>query len=307
MWAFAGQVALTCSVALITQGSKHGGAHYSYNTLTVPFYSELLKMLMSAGMLLYGNSKRPRTPQFKFKWKNFFAASVPALLYLITNNFNFVIIDEIGVMSFQILNNFKIVAAAIIFQIVMKRQLTAMQWRGVWLLTIGSVISQLKDCSDGGFSMTGTTKGYVLKSINCTLTSFAGVFCEKFLKHTTDSIHYQNLQMYFWGTVLAAISLVASAVQHRHGLSELWSGHNVLSVTLIFNYAFVGLATAFVLKYLDNIAKNFAAVSAMFAAAIAGYIMFEEPLTVHMLGGLAIAAMAADIYVQHNHLSNGSS
>jgi hypothetical protein len=43
------------------------------------------------------------------------------------------------------------------------------------------------------------------------------------------------------------------------GLSQLIHGHSVLSFALIANYAFVGIATSGVMKYLDNIAKTFAA------------------------------------------------
>mmetsp|Transcript_19329 Transcript_19329/g.53882 ORF Transcript_19329/g.53882 Transcript_19329/m.53882 type:complete len:398 (-) Transcript_19329:120-1313(-) len=309
MFAFIGQVALTCSVALITQASKHGAAHYHYNTLTVPFYSEVLKMGMSAVMAFREELTEPKGGPhgFTFQWPVFLAASVPALLYLITNNFNFIIIHEIGALSFQILNNFKIVSSAIIFQIVMKRQLSAIQWRGVLLLTLGSLISQLKDCGDGGLSLTGTTKGYILKTVNCTLTSFAGVYCEKFLKHTNYSIHWQNLQLYFWGALFATISMFVHSFQSGAGIEELWRGHNLLSITLIFNYASVGLATAFVLKYLDNIAKNFAAVTAMFVAALAAYMVFGEPLSLHLLIGLVLATMAAELYVKHNTMYSRSS
>lgn len=300
--AFAGQVALTCSVALLTQASKNGEEHYSYNTLTVPFYSEVIKMVLSGSLLAKQCRHEPTGKAFKFKWVNFLSASVPALLYLISNNFNFIIIHEIGPLSFQILNNFKIVTAAIIFQIVMNRQLTAIQWRGIVLLTIGSLISQLQDCGDGGLMLTGTALGYGLKALNCTLTSFAGVYCEKFLKQTTDSIHYQNLQLYFWGTLFASLTLFFSSMQTGTGVEELWRGQNLHSVLLMLNYAFVGLATAFVLKYLDNIAKNFAAVTAMFAAAFAAHALFGEELSMHLMIGLLVAAMAADLYMKHNQL-----
>jgi UDP-galactose transporter len=306
MSAFAGQVLLTCSVALITQASKHGGASYGYNTLTIPFWSEVLKLGLSAAFLLRENVGSER-PTFTFRGSNFAAASVPALLYLVTNNFNFIIIHEIGALSFQILNNFKIVTAAIMFQIIMKQQLSSLQWRGVMLLMVGSMLSQLKDCTvEGGFAVTGTTLGYVLKAVNCFLTSLAGVYCEKFLKHSNDSIHYQNLQLYFWGSLFASGSLLVSSVRERSGLEELWRGQNVLSVTLILNYAFVGLATAFVLKYLDNIAKNFAAVAAMFAAAFAAWALFDESLSLHLYIGLGVCTMAGDLYVRHAYLSGAT-
>lgn len=43
-------------------------------------------------------------------------AAVPALMYFISNNLNFVIIKELGPTNFQLLNNLKILATAIFFR-----------------------------------------------------------------------------------------------------------------------------------------------------------------------------------------------
>ena len=88
-------------------------------------------------------------------------------------------IKEIGALSFQILNNLKIVTAAILFQLVLKKNLTPVKWRAVVLLTFGSLISQLKDCiSDGGTGFHGSAGGYVAQQLTCWLSAAASIFCE---------------------------------------------------------------------------------------------------------------------------------
>lgn len=71
-----------------------------------------------------------------------------------------------------------------------------------------------------------------------------------------------------------------------------------MSILLVFSLALTGLATAFVLKYLDNIAKNFAVVAAMFVAALVSVLWFDEKFTLHLGIGLAIASVATDLYVR---------
>ena len=49
----------------------------------------------------------------------------------------------------------------------------------------------------GGFM--GSTLGYSLKLCNSMITASATVYNEKFMKSNDDSIHFQNLQLYFFG------------------------------------------------------------------------------------------------------------
>jgi UDP-sugar transporter A1/2/3 len=81
-------------------------------------YAEIVKLIISLTSLFseYHVQKNSAAP-LEFQPMNFLGAAVPAVLYLITNNLNFFVIKEIGALSFQILNNLKIVTAAILFQV----------------------------------------------------------------------------------------------------------------------------------------------------------------------------------------------
>jgi len=302
--AFATQVLFASSVALLTQASR-GTGDYRYNTLTVPMYAEAVKLLLSAVSLAgeygYGNSRgrggREGPPPLEVRLSSVAAAAIPAVLYLITNNLNFFVIKEIGAMSFQILNNLKIVTAAITFQVALKKQLSALKWRAILLLTVASLISQLKDCmTEGAGSFEGSLGGYGAQVLTCWLSAFASVFCEVFLKGSNQSIHWQNCQLYLWGLLFSGFALMGA--RDERGIAVLWDGHDWLSATLVLALAFCGLATAFVLKYLDNIAKNFAVVGAMFLAALVSVLCLGESFTMHLGLGLSLASMATDLYVR---------
>uniref|UniRef100_A0A061S4W8 Solute carrier family 35 (UDP-sugar transporter), member A1/2/3 n=1 Tax=Tetraselmis sp. GSL018 TaxID=582737 RepID=A0A061S4W8_9CHLO len=295
--AFLTQVLFASSVSLLTQASR-GHGDYRYNTLTVPMYAEVLKLVLSLISLFSEyNIHRSAEVPFEFKFTNFLGASVPAVLYLITNNLNFFVIKEIGALSFQILNNLKIVTAAILFQLALKKPLSPLKWRAIILLTIGSLISQLKDCiMDGSNGFNGSFGGYAAQFLTCWLSAAASVYCEVYLKNTKQSIHWQNAQLYIWGLLLSIFALIGRG--DSRGIAVLWDGHDFLSLLLTCSIAFCGLATAFVLKYLDNIAKNFAVVAAMFVAAIASVLWLNEKFTLHLGIGLAIASIATDLYVR---------
>lgn len=298
--AFCTQVLFASSVALLTQASR-GSGEYRYNTLTVPMYAEAVKLGLSAislaGEYRNGSSRPGGPPPLEVRPLSVAAAAIPAVLYLITNNLNFFVIKEIGAMSFQILNNLKIVTAAITFQVALKKQLSPLKWRAILLLTIASLISQLKDCiSDGHGSFAGSVSGYAAQFLTCWLSAFASVFCEVFLKGSNQSIHWQNCQLYIWGLLFSFFALLGAS--DARGLAVLWDGHDWLSATLVLTLALCGLATAFVLKYLDNIAKNFAVVGAMFLAALVSVLALGERFTLHLAIGLALASMATDLYVR---------
>ena len=83
--------------------------------------------------------------------------------------------------------------------------------------------------------------------------------CCSLQRGNRNPFHFQNVLLYGWGTVFTVFSVLIDGKLMVGGMSQLISGHSVLSFCLIANYAFVGIATSGVMKYLDNIAKTFAA------------------------------------------------
>ena len=74
-------------------------------------------------------------------------------------------------------------------------------------------------------------------------------------------------------------------------------------VCLVLNYAFVGIATSAVVKYLDNMTKTFAANAAMFLVAVISIVFYHEQPTVQLFVGMAVAAIAVETYNRSQHFT----
>ena len=293
--AFSAQLVLTCSVSLLTHATISSDGKYAYKTVTIPFFAEVTKLALSSA--LFYNDYVQSNGQLKIERSSqtVLTAAVPALLYFISNNLNFIIIRELGATNFQLLNNLKILTTAIFFRIIMKVDLNKLQWRMLVLLTVGCTVSQLGQGKDGHV-LVGSMLGYGLKVCNACLTALSSVFCEKFLKHLPNNFHFQNVLLYSWGVLFTTVSVVWDGELFGKGMDVLFRGHTVLTFMLICNYAFVGIATSGVMKYLDNIAKTFAATGAMFIVATLSIVKFGEPFRIELVLGCLIATVAVDVY-----------
>ena len=72
------------------------------------------------------------------------------------------------------------------------------------------------------------------------------------------------MQLYFFGLLFGMGATVNHFGWDTLSPSHLTAGYDVGVVVLVLNYAFVGIATSAVVKYLDNMTKTFAANAAMF-------------------------------------------
>jgi hypothetical protein len=79
----------------------------------------------------------------------------------------------------------------------------------------------------------------------------------------------------------------------------LTAGYTPWVVLLVMNYAFAGIATSAVLKYLDNMTKTFAANAAMFVVAIVAIVFYDEKPTAQLFVGMILAAIAVETYQLH--------
>ena len=349
------QILTTCSLSLLTQftlkqnKSDPTNTKYAYNSLTVPFFAELGKLVLSLAMFYWNDVTKKQNVISKSLdcTKHTIAmASLPALLYAVSNNLNFFVIADLGAFSYQMLNQLKIVCTAIAFKIIMKKHLTKLQWRMMILLTVGCMVSQL-GAEEGGvgdhvrsaedthvfagatnrrlpsalvnnsngyaneekrtmrmllvstsFREYGRlTQGYILESFGIVTSSIAGVCVEMFLKTNQNPFYFQNVLLYGWGTIITFASLVWDTNIFENGVHrELFRGHTVISLALVANSAFGGIATSAVMKYLDVIAKTFATTISLFVVAFVSIAYLGETVRAELFLGVVVAAIAIEGY-----------
>ena len=141
------------------------------------------------------------------------------------------------------------------------------------------------------------TQGYVLESFAIVASSIAGVCVEMFLKNTPNPFYFQNALLYGWGTMITFASLVWETNAFENGVHyELFRGHTLVSLALVANSAFGGIATSAVMKYLDVIAKTFATTVSLFIVAFVSIAYLGETVRAELFLGVVVAAIAIEGY-----------
>lgn len=257
-------MALSSLQAIAAVLSKENGS-YPYKPVAATLLSEVLKLTTSAAFLALELRRESFAVALHATRRSVLMAAVPGFAYQILNNLNFVTLYYVDATTFQILGNTKIVATGIAGLCLLNRQLTAGKWLALVLLSLGAVVSQLP--WEGG----GRTLGYVAAVVCVFLSATMGVFTEMYMKGHKASIHWQNIQLYFFGIWA---NLAALVVRDELGtLTSLLRGFNVWAVVVVFTNGFAGLAVAFLLRYADSIAKTYAHALAIPCTGLASHLV----------------------------------
>lgn len=283
------------AATLFAEASKSADGTYPYNSFMIPCTVEAVKLFASSAFLVISIIKG-ETGVITFNPIRFATFSLPALCYFISNNCMFYIIQLLGPTTFQITNNLKVFATGILMRVFLGRKLTWLRWKALLLLVLGSAVAQLQ-CEN--LHVHSSRLGYVLVIVNCFAAGAGGVLSEKLLKgqdnEMVDSIHWQNMQLYFFGLLFGLVSL-----RTRHSISStasgIFVGFNIWAYATVFSLATAGLLVSFILKYLDNFAKCFvAALSIIFVAMLHG-AMSQDPLNMELVIGIVLTCMALEQY-----------
>ena len=240
--------------------SRNSDDDYPYDTVVLAFAMESVKLVLSF-IFLTTSRACGGVEEVTLSAKRFTSFALPALCYFVANNCMLLIIQELWPSTYQIMNNLKILSTGVLMWTLLGRRLTSLQWRALFLLLLGSVTAEITDSNQ----LRGSVYGYVLVVINTFIAAAGSVLSEKLLKGSnqdgaTDSIHWQNMQLYFWGVICGAIPIVWKGEALKNGL---FTGFNFYAWVSLVVLSFGGLAVSFILKYLDNIYKCFVSALSM--------------------------------------------
>jgi len=286
----------TVSATSFAELSKSDDGTYPYNTFVVPCAVEALKLFTSALTLLVLHG-RGDSVRVSFSYSNFAMFAIPAFCYFVSNNCMFYIIRELGPTTYQITNNLKVLSTALLMRVFLGRKLSWLRWKALLLLVVGSVIAELK--GDYSMHVRGSALGYFFVLCSCFASSTGGVLTEKLLKGKSDatgsdSIHWQNIQLYFFGVLFGWLAFV---VKNTHTLSNsVFTGFNPAAYAMIVSQTMMGLSVSFVLKYIDNIAKCFVAAVSMLCVALLHTSMRGEMVPIRLIVSIVLIFFALERY-----------
>ncbi|EIW85119.1 nucleotide-sugar transporter [Coniophora puteana RWD-64-598 SS2] len=234
--------------------------------------------------------------------------SIPAILYVIQNNLQYVAATNLEAATFQVSYQMKILTTAAFSVLLLRKQLSASQWLALLCLAIGVGIVQIQTTTDepakvassllfNGTSM-NALKGFLAVMAACFTSGLAGVYFEMVLKNSQADLWIRNVQLSFFSLLPALVPIVVSRSSDAGVMQSLFANFGVWAWGTVAIQVFGGLVTALVIKYSDNILKGFATSLSIVISFLASVALFDFQVTFTFILGSVVVLIATWLYNQ---------
>lgn len=244
--------------------------------------------------------------RFRRLWKEIFRSdcwklSIPAILYVIQNNLQYVAASNLEAATFQVTYQMKILTTAAFSVLLLRKSLSPAKWTALLFLAIGVGVVQIdsggqKSVFSSDYTM-NPCKGFLAVFAACFTSGLAGVYFEMVLKNSQSDLWVRNLQLSLFSLVPALIPIVLDSTRGGKPL-DLFHNFGGWAWATVAIQVMGGLITALVIKYADNILKGFATSLSIIISCLASVALFNFPLTITFVLGSGIVLVATWIYNQ---------
>jgi UDP-sugar transporter A1/2/3 len=131
---------------------------------------------------------------------------------------------------------------------------------------------------------------------SCLLSGFTGVYFEKLVKHTSQTLWIRSLQLAIFGFVfgLAAVGITDFGDVQTNGFFQ---GYNKITLLVVVLQAVGGMLVALVMKYADNILKGFAtSISIVLSTILSYYWLSDFAPSLSFFLGATVVIVATFVY-----------
>jgi len=233
--------------------------------------------------------------------------SVPALLYLVQNNLLYFALSHLRATPYKVVYNLKILTGAVFSRTLLRQELSVRKWLALVALFCGVVVVQTAphensaaktgddDPTSSSQLTLAQTLGFAAVFSAAVTSGFCGVYQQKILQGSGDSMWARNIQMGVPSVLIGFVSVVL-----KDG-AEVWrdgpfKNFDFVVLGVIFLQALGGLNVAVILKYADNILKGFAAAFSTVASCVLEMALFGFRPSPNFLIGAALINVAAYAY-----------
>ncbi|XP_051150665.1 CMP-sialic acid transporter 1 isoform X2 [Andrographis paniculata] len=235
-------------------------------------------------------------------WRSIRLYPIPSIIYLIHNNVQFATLTYVDTSTYQIMGNLKIVTTGIFFRLFLKRKLSNLQWIAIVLLAIGTTTSQVKGCGEASCDslFSSPIQGYMLGVLSACLSALAGVYTEFLMKKNNDSLYWQNIQLYTFGSIFNLAKLLLDDFRNGFENGPLWTrllnGYTLSTWMVVLNLGSTGLLVSWLMKYADNIVKVYSTSMAILLTLVLSVFLFDFKPTLQLFLGILICMMSLHMY-----------
>ncbi|KAF9977051.1 hypothetical protein BGZ73_007164 [Actinomortierella ambigua] len=238
--------------------------------------------------------------------------AVPGAIYFFNNNLTFVLLSLMPAPTYVVLSNLKILTTGLFSYWFLHRHLSTKQWVSLGLLFLSTALSQID--LDKGITLAISIQAFLLMILFCSLSAAASVFSEYVMKDRfgDESIHLQNMKLYMFGILFNGITYLVTPPPAPGGTAAggqdggFFSDMALIHLFVVMAYASLGLVTSAIIKFSGSITKVYASSMSMFFAALVGWLLFSDKLTVLFFVGCVGCCYALHLYNAPSSSSSSS-
>ncbi|POW11048.1 hypothetical protein PSHT_08605, partial [Puccinia striiformis] len=232
--------------------------------------------------------------------------SIPAVLYVIQNNLQFVAAANLDVATFSVTYQLKILTTALCSVVMLGRQLSVKKWTALFFLAVGVALVQLQNITTTttepikGIKNIKTDNsdrflGFMAVTSACFTSGLAGVYFELVLKSSNKvDLWIRNIQLSLFSLIPALFTTLFTT--NYDGNDHIFSNFGVWAWATVLTQVVGGLVTALVIKFADNILKGFATSLSIILSTLAGVFIFGTPLPLGSAAGSLVVLAATFAY-----------
>ncbi|KEP55265.1 UDP-galactose transporter Gms1 [Rhizoctonia solani 123E] len=253
--------------------------------------------------------------------------SIPAILYVIQNNLQFVAASNLDVATFQVTYQMKILTTAAFSVMLLRKRLSKTKWAALFFLAMGVGIVQIQSSAPKHDAPAPTgdnvdpvvkaaaheiigqarhvmnpLKGFAAVSAACVTSGLAGVYFEMVLKGSQADLWVRNVQLSLFSLLPALVPIIfnnsGSTSDGRSFPFSLFANFSAWAWATVLTQVFGGLITAIVIKYSDNIMKGFATSLSIVISFLASVALFDFRITLAFVVGSSTVLAATWMYNQ---------
>lgn len=227
------------------------------------------------------------------KRSDLFMISVPAALYVLQNNLQYVAMSNLPAEVYQVLIQGKIITAALFSVLLLNKRYSPMQWSSVFTLSLGVALVQSSlQTSTVTASCINLAIGITSVLVSTLTSGFASIYLEKMLK-TDGGFWVKNLQLSFVSFLIASVGCFVKDSGSIYGRG-FFVGYDPLVLSVILTQALGGMLVAFVVRYTNSIVKGFAASgSIVLSCLISALFLNDYKLTRMFILGTGLVCASA--------------
>lgn len=294
--------AQNAGAVLLMRYTRSMSGENQYLTSTAVIVGECFKVIVSSILaFVLGNE------DIRAVWENpveLAKTGVPAFLYLLQNNLQYVAVSNLHAATYQVTYQLKILSTALVSVILLKRELSQTKWLALGLLTVGVATVQISAMPLSGAdapvqASVNLPIGLAATISACCCSGLAGVYFELILKKKNGvGLWVRNIQLGIYSII---IGLVGYTFEMGHmgdaaPVGGFFHGYTGITFFNIVVQSCGGLIIAVVIKFADNILKNFSTAISVILSSVFSWIFMGFDLTFLFVVGVGLVNYAIFLY-----------